>query len=268
MTAISIPEEIVPSTLVSYTGQDFTTVITGGMPNGDDYLQVNGVASQLEKGQKAFQTRRTDSHLLRTSPQVNALSFWIRRNQNFAAFGPVMSVSTAGVESGMSGLLFGVGNPNTDAASPHFAIGRSIAWAVFANSATNIQFAILGQRSSTFYWFPTQSVGISTDWQFVVINLEPYLATGLNPTGGNQLFRNATPIGGIVDTSGSAFYTPDSVSDYDIARFAIGDPTARGRAVESTSVGPLYDIGKLTMHNQTLSPLDQLELIEAMRYGP
>ena len=280
MTTNTIPEQIVPSQLTILDGQDFTSVTAAALPNGDDALTVTTAAdSNLLR---AYQNARIDSYLLPAynsggigNPEIkNALSFWIRRRQNFDPQGtvdPVISAFNAGAAGTPGSVLMGVGDPIAPSLAPG---GAPAGWLLCAADADTICLGQLG-LASTFgrRWYFGPGVDLPLDeWVFVVFDMFTHWEAGGSGSrrGGQEVYRNGVTVGLMTPTSSTNYYTsPQFFGGYGTyGRFAIGDPTGGGNAVEGVGAGPLYDIGKLCFHNRQLTTAEMLTLIESMRYGP
>lgn len=263
MTTTTIPEIIVPSELTSYTGRDFMTVASGTLPNGDDSL-LNTSAADSDVEQQAFQERRLDSHMLRLFPNTNGLSFWIRRRQNFNAF-QALSTATSGTFTDPDGILMGVGDPTAIDLDWSF---RRLAWCVAAASASRIQFSILGWVNNQYgaYALPEFELTLDT-WHLVVVNGLYEGNSGENGSLTGYLDGRLIGTNNVIASS-SYYIAPQTVNNYDFARFALGDPTMAGRSIQGAADGPLYDIAKLVFHDREVTPLEQLTMLESMRYGP
>lgn len=265
--ASTIPEVIVPSTLLAYTDQDFTTVATATLPNGDDSLLLTTAAGSGE--QKAFQQRRLDSHLLRLAPGENSLSFWIRRRQSFANTANLTNSGGGGTGDPAS-LIMGVGDP----VATDFDISVApppLAWGVSPSNISGIQFFMAGFSFNTFSIYASGIVTLNLDqWHLVVINIGAFTGTSDAPRGGPiAAYRDGQLISETTLVSSSSYYLrPSQVANFDDARFAIGDPTNSRRAVRGTLNGPVCDLAKIAFHDRHLTPTDQLAMLEAMRYGP
>lgn len=270
--ASTIPEQIVPSSLLAYTGDDFTTVTSVPLPNGDDSLLNTSAAAS--GSQRAFQARRLDSHLLRQNiaagTDANAMSFWFRRRQSFTAFAN-LTTSTVGATGAAApnGLIMGVGDP---LATSMQAQDPALSWALWANNAERLQFGIKGFSFGVHAIYCSSSISTTLNtWHQIVVNIAPYTGVSANEPRGAMpevwvdgrivSFGNSTP-------TSNYFLQPRGIGNFDIARFAIGDPTSSNRAARGLADGPLFDLAKLVFHDRVLTAADQLAMLESMRYGP
>lgn len=270
MTALAIPELIVPGELYIPDGFDPVIDVTAGaLPNTNDTLTV--VEGTETPDLKAYQdsigagTAARAPHLLIDG--ACALSFWIRRR---AVFDNAQNLGANTVNSSAVGtaarFIMGVMDP-TIISAPATNEYR-VAWFIGAMSASAIALSMAGYIPGIGpYWYTTGHVSLNTDqWHFVVFNREP--ATFLSAVtpdfrGRPEAFRDANSQGAPNYSNWSLF--PNSPSPQ---RFSLGDGTQLGQTAGTSSAGPAWDIAKVCFHDQALTTSDQLDLIESMKYGP
>jgi hypothetical protein len=270
MTALALPELIEPGELYIPDGKTGFETVAGGLPNGDDAFRI--VEATGTEDFMAYQdsipagTSGRAPHLL--DDGACALSFWIRRNQDFdshsSAFGN-NTTSTAPIQSAHR-FIMGVCDPL--AASLPAPSSRTLSWAFLTSALGSIQFVILGFRNNTEYrWLTSGQIALPTgQWSLVVVNRDAAdfsSNVSLSPKGAAATFLNGNANESFAaDTLWKLF--PNPVNNQ---RFCIGDGTTLQRTAGGASSGAAWDIAKVCFHDQNLSAVEQLDMIESMRYG-
>lgn len=261
MTATTIPEEIGPSSLLAYTGNDFYTVNPGGAPNGDDslLLTTDATTATLTRRQQAFQPASETSHLLPLT--ANAMSFWIKRRASFSANVGISTGSTGSTITSALPLIMGVGRGI--GAIPD---GTHMSWGMWSNGASTVQFGVHGHTVNTMYG--SGSVTLATDiWHFMVVNSEAR-SNGNDGPGRWEIFQDGSLQTVLAPAAVSGYYLDTSWIPVSEQRFVLGDPTQGAQAATAAATStPLLEIAKLTFHNQNLSSMDILNMMESMKYG-
>lgn len=276
MPALSTPELIIPGEL--YIPDDglesILQVNAAALPNGDDALQWNwatGVSNRFEAYQAApaDATPPLGDHLMLQAGC--AMSFWIRRRADFAA--PAVPVAftdpgNVGTIPADVGIIMSVSDPT----ATEFNAAQRSQWAFTVFSATQIQFIQGGYRylSAGNQGYSRNPVGAAIDlplneWVFITVVVTAFNNALTGQQGKALLYRNAQYLGAASSPASWSYY----VNPLNPYRFALGDPTLAERSVTGTGAdGPLFDIGKLCFHGQTLTVTEMLSLYESMLYGP
>lgn len=261
MGVITIPELLVPGELVAQDGHGdgFVQLLAGGLPNGEDCLRImSGPGSEkLRVEQDAL----VPTHMLKQGDGTEmAMSFWIRRHQNFEPFDWITS-STSGDHSSRGPVLFGVGEPFTIGVSANDNI---LAWAVIPYSNSSIGLMYKGWAHNRRVWFMASTVPLDLgEWTFFVANVSNL---GFQARFDLEHWKNSYHVD-TLSSVGSSYYAAPHWTDLPNSRFALGDPTGNERALKGEADGPLYDIGKLTFHDRNLTRAEQLDMYESMLYG-
>lgn len=261
---ITIPEDIVPSTLEAFTPDDFIDVAAGALPNGDDAMVYTGASGCA--GLRFSQPVRLDSHFMANSPAVNSLSFWIRRKQAWTLNLSDPGNSSAGNTGAVpNNIIMGVGSPlgNSNVDDQNF-----LSWALCAVGTVQISFGIKLLQSSTPAYFWTGAVTLATDtWHLITVTLTAYTSGSGDPRPVLSIYRDGVLQGSNQPSIISYIIMPRSIVGLDIANFALGCPTAVDAAVVGAAASPILDIGKIAFHNRILSGADMLGLINSMYFG-
>lgn len=261
MAAQTTPEIIVPGNLYIPDGKVGYSIQAAAMPNGDDTFRVTNTAGANEF---FAHTDAHADHLMGTGEC--SLSFWIRRNQNFAGSSFTLSAFQSTTVDTSDKLIMGVVDPTTNA---NFGPGdNKMGWGLFSYSSSGIQLLVQGVYNGNASWWQAINFTLAIDtWHYLVINRSAATLTGPSVTLGQQGEFVLYQDGVLVSTLTNALWTyvPGGTAG---KRFALGDGTARGLTEIGASAGAAWDISHLAFHNKQLTVADQLEMIESMKYGP
>jgi len=268
MPAVALPELIVPGELYVPDGLEAPlTLATASMPNGDNSALITEMA-----GTENFQARQDSigagtggraPHLL--TDAACALSFWIRRNQNFdsgSASIPAATVTPTALTA-QHRIVMGVADPTyTGFASPG---NRVLSWAFVTYSTTQIMFLMNGRFVTTNEFWATASPQFLAldEWHLIVVNREAATFTTAPTSGRFWIYLNGALSAPSQGSPWSLYPNPTTPQ-----RFAIGDPTMNGRTAGGAAGGPAWNIAKLAFHDRQLTGAEILAMYESMRYGP
>jgi hypothetical protein len=132
MASYTIPEQVIGVPLFVPDGYDQFSVVTGGMPNGDDCLRVRGDLGTYKAFQKAGSEDIFDNPA--NTSLVGAMSFWIK-----SPAGP-----TAGTSNNNNGNFVIITCESQASPVANTNVGE-YAWQVFAFSTAQVG----GRRSSS-----------------------------------------------------------------------------------------------------------------------
>lgn len=276
MTRSTTPEVIEPNFLQAYDGFDFTTILPGGLPNGQDCLRLNHATNSNR--QNLWQTNR-EEFMQAQDPAEPSLSFWVRRQQAFAgnATGWTSASATSTVVPGTSGgMLFGV----ADAAAPSMDDSNRHSWSIWGTNTDDLFFAFQYRQSgNNDRWYAMKIDDLPlNEWRHIVINRGAQRASGSSPVGDrvveiyvNGRLSNTASIGYATTSGGTypiMFIAPGTPFwGIDTSRFSIGDPTFGQTALRGVGDGPLCDLAQISFQTTRLTQAEIFSLYESMIYG-
>lgn len=274
MTRTTTPEVLEPNFLQAYTGFDFSEIIVGGSPNGQNCLRLNHAANS--ERQNLWQPNRTE-FLQAVSPAEPSLSFWINRRQAFAGntTGWINNTVVSTVVPGTSGgILFGVANAVESSLAP----ANPHCWSVWGTNTDDLWFAFQYRQSSVNTRWVTMKIADLplNQWAHVVINRGAQIPSTVPPAGRLiEIFVNGKPTNGFNPTYSASsggqypvgFTAPGTFGNMPTTRFSIGDPTFGNTALRGVGNGPLADLAQISFQSGRLTQAQCFALWEAMTFG-
>jgi hypothetical protein len=268
MASVTIPEEIVGIPLFVPSSNNFFSVESGGLPNGEDCLKVLGGTS---RDYKAFQNAETlVPDVFRSVLSRWSMTFWYKASN-------ITGASTDGINQFLMGVMNNLYAPSISAPSvAAFAGNANVIWAITASPGNSVS----GNRIQFSMWLtssfgPTVHYGIFLDtpltagsWNLITITVE-CLAVGGSTYGlGGNLYIDDSPTAAASHGNANGVGYPGLPSRFGtsppispVLYFSLGSYSDGGAA--NGRDGDWY-LGKLAFHDHILNATERASLFLAM----